>query len=251
MLRSQGAGWKLLRAVVAGSVIGVPTALTSTAWGKDSVSIYYGSGWVPSRGSVGRLILDGRCYVIGEQNSAEREIAQIFCRLGYSASYDGSCIVVYTSSCRKPQFYWESCDYNLVSSWRGDCLVLCLRAIYHTGPRIVYQPPRSCESGYYSYQNTRSNCDTGFGISFRFSSERGWYGHSQGGRWNDRHDQRYDFGSRGRDWYSNEREQRNAAPALDRGVQVADRRRPPSPYPVAPPRGDDGYDDTARRTRRP
>ncbi|GAB4382731.1 MAG: hypothetical protein Kow0022_00900 [Phycisphaerales bacterium] len=215
------------------------------------MNIYSGSGWVPSCASVGRLILDGRCYVIGEQSCAGREIAQVFCRMGYSAWYDGSRIVVYTSSCRKPQFYWESCDYNLESSWRGDCLVLCLRAICHTGPRIVYPPPRSCESGYYSYHSARSNCDTGFGISFRFSSERSWYGHTQGGHWNDRHDQRYDFGSRGRDRSSDEREQRSTVPAPDRGVQVVDRRRPPSPYPVAPARGDGGHDDTARRTRRP
>lgn len=247
MLRSRRAGTKLLRAAIAMTAIGVPAALTSNAAaGGDSVSIYYGSA--PSRASVGKLMLDGRCFVIGEQCFAEREIAQIFCQMGYSASYDGSRIVIYTSSCHRPQFGWESCDFNLESSWRGDCLVLCLRAICHTAPRVVYTPPR-IYNNYYRVA-PRSSCDTGFGISFNFGSDRGWNWGNDHGRSNDR-DQRHYSNDRDRSRLSNERDQRSFAPPPDRGVQVVDRRRTPSPYPVAPPRGGGGHDDTRRATRRP
>ncbi len=138
MLRSIRAGTTPLRAALAMGAFALPAALAGPALADHtSVSIYYGTSGVRAA-TIGTLTIDGRCYVIDACDS-EREIAKIFDRMGYNARYDGSRIVIDTTRCRTPQFAWESCDYDLQSTWRGDCLILCLRSICREAP--VYCPP--------------------------------------------------------------------------------------------------------------
>ncbi|MCL4220776.1 MAG: hypothetical protein KJZ65_05355 [Phycisphaerales bacterium] len=182
MLRFKRAKPTSLRAALMIGAMALPTTLTTPALADTSVSIYYGTSGVRAA-TIGTLTIDGRCYVIDACDS-EREIARVFDRMGYCARFDGSRIVVETSPCRTPRFNWESCDYDLQATWRGDCLILCLRSICRPAPvycpppkpivicpppppppRVYCPPPRPIYS-------TPPRFDRGFSIRFRSDSDR-------------------------------------------------------------------------------
>lgn len=201
MLRFIRATLTPLRAALVMGAVALPTTLTTPALADTAVSIYYGTSGVRAA-TIGTLTIDGRCYVIDACDS-EREIAKVFDRMGYNARYDGSRIIIDTSRCRTPQFNWESCDYDLQSTWRGDCLILCLRSICRSVPVYCPPPPRPiviCPP-------PRPTCvspprfDRGFSIRFNSGSDRHFDRGRDGGRdWGHDRDGGRDRGwDRGRD----------------------------------------------------
>lgn len=211
MLRSIRARRTSLRAALAVCALAVPAALATPALADGTVSIYYGTSGVRAA-TIGTLTVDGRCYVIDACDS-EREIVRIFERMGYHARYDGSRIIIDTSRCRTPQFGWESCDYDLQSSWRGECLILCLRWIDRRAPvycpppkPVVYCPPPPPRPRVYYTPPKPVYCpppryDRGFSIRFGSGSDRHFdRGRDHGRDWG--HDR-----DRGRDrgWDRNDR----------------------------------------------
>lgn len=205
MLRFRRAKPTPLRAALAACALAIPGTLATPALADTSVSIYYGTSGVRAA-TIGTLTLDGRCFVIDACES-EREIAKIFDRMGYNARYDGSRIIIDTSRCRTPQFGWESCDYDLQSTWRGDCLILCLRSIcrpapvYCPPPRpIVICPPPPPPPRVYCPPPRPTYCapprfDRGFSIRFNSGSDR----HFDRGRDGERdHGRGWDRDDRGR-----------------------------------------------------
>lgn len=231
MKRSRRAGKRSVRAAVLLAAMALPMAAASNAAASDfGVTIYYGSAATCAVSArTGTLTLDGRYYVVGEYCNALRDLAQIFCDRGYRASFDGSRIVVDTRYCRKPAFCWESRGYDLETTWRGDYLILCLRAICYEPPQVCYTPPPS-RVYYYS----RPSCDTGFSIRIGsdYHHDRGWDyrrdDHRDWGRGDWRGDDHRGDWNRGRGWddrrddHNSGRDDRGPGPGAgsDRGTPV-------------------------------
>lgn len=208
MLRSMRDRRTPLRTALAVCAIAVPAALATPALADTSVSLYYGTSGMRAA-TIGTLTIDGRCYIIDACDS-EREIARIFDRMGYYARYDGSRIIIDTSRCRAPQFTWESCNYDLQTTWRGECLILCLRSIerrapvYCPPPRpiVICPPPRPtyCPPPRPVYRST-PRYDRGFSIRFNSGTDRHFdRGRDYGRNWGNDRD-----GGRDRGWDRNDR----------------------------------------------
>ncbi|RMH11904.1 MAG: hypothetical protein D6695_08085 [Planctomycetota bacterium] len=190
MLCSIRAATKSLRAVTLVAALAAPVGLTSTA------AADHDCGRSACRAPIGTLTIDGRRFDI-YQCSSLHEIRRAFCRLGYDASIDGSRVVVRAGSCREPRFCWESCDYDLQSSWRGNCLILCLRPINRVRSYVGigyeydrYGSRRHSDDRRWPYGSSPGVfCVTregGLSINFSRGFDFGWNSRSYDDRWHDR-----------------------------------------------------------------